>query len=90
MLNKKMRRAASLALAGTMVLSLAACGGKEEEENKNTPVPTQATQPGGDDKQPDGDNDQQGDNPENPVAVNAVEPHQGSTPRTIPNWRSTS
>lgn len=83
MLKKKMRRAASLALAGTMVLSLAACGGKEEEENKNTPVPTQATQPGSDDKQPDGDNDQQGDNPENPVAVNAVEPHQGSTPRTI-------
>ena len=82
MLNKKLRKTASFALAGVMVISLAACGGEDEKENKNTPVPTQAGQPSGGGTQ--GDTEPGGDTQPGTTTENTVEPHQGSTPRICP------
>ncbi len=94
MFNKKIRKIASVALAGSMVLSMAACGNESEDPK---PTPTTAAKPNDDDKNPSDDNnpgnndDQQGDNddqqdntdPESGCVTLPVAPHEGSTPRTI-------
>lgn len=90
MFNRKMKKIVSIALAGTMVMSMTACG-NDSEDPKPSPTPTTAAKPN-DSQQDDNNSNPSNDNDDNQTDNNQptegsvtlpVEPHAGSTPRTI-------
>lgn len=78
MFKKNLKKAASVALAASMVFSMAACGDKQTAGNKvtDTPAPTQEEKT---------DDTKVTEAPEvtKEPEVQKVAPHEGSTPRTI-------
>ena len=88
MFNKKVKKLAAAALAGTMVLSMTACGGEEASNTDPTPTtaptaaPTKAAEP--DDSGDNGNSGNSGEvTPGGSEAANTVAPHEGAEPRTI-------
>ncbi len=89
MYNRKLKKLAAAALAGTMVLSMTACGSNGTTDNEGltpTIAPEPTKKPLSDDKTDDKTEDKTDDGNETPDVsgdATAVAPHKGAEPRTI-------
>ena len=89
MFNKKVKKFAAVALAGTMALSMTACGGEETTNNETTPTaaPTKAADNTGNEGNTGSEGTTGGETTPTTAPVvdetPAVAPHEGAEPRTI-------